>query len=34
MKVLIVRHGDPDYDIDSHYGKRLERGGISFPEAF
>ena len=34
MKLLIVRHGDPDYDIDSPYRKRLERGGVSFTEAF
>ena len=34
MKLLIVRHGDPDYDIDSLTEKRLERGGVSFPEAF
>ena len=34
MKLLIVRHGDPDYSIDSLTEKRLERSGIFIRTAF
>ena len=34
MKLLIVRHGDPDYDIDSLTEKGWKEVGVSFPEAF
>ena len=32
MKLLFIRHGDPDYTIDSPDRKGLERGGIPFRE--
>ena len=30
MKLLFIRHGDPDYTIDSLTEKGLEGSGISF----
>lgn len=32
MKLLIVRHGDPDYTIEFTDRKRLERGQVSRTE--
>ncbi len=32
MKLLIVRHGDPDYDIDSLTEKGWKRGGSIFSQ--
>ena len=34
MKLLIVRHGDPDYKIDSLTEKGLEGSGIFIGETF
>ena len=32
MKILIIRHGDPDYSIDSLTEKGWEGSGVSFGE--